>query len=509
MSLHRRLAVNDREQFIAQAEKLVRGLLREALGFTIESEIPFYRGIAGCMVEAPLLWIRHSRFPILFVGYDGKRPDTLSDVVKQLEMAKATEFFALLVVVPTAQGTGNEAEELRLLVNDSVYRHDFVVLDRQHLASIIAQNNAQRLIEIILEQGIELSALSPYVVHGPVPSNMFFGREREIKEISQALPHGNYALVGGRRIGKSSILQSLYRLLRRDPRFSAHYQNLEGVFDSEGFFTMLEIQFSGHAREHTPQAFRRLVSDLKAEAGAKRPIFLMDEVDALLDFDGSARVPGQLFGTFRALAHERTCSFVFSGSKVLHRHFHDPGSPFFNFCHDLPLGPLSERSVVEIVSKPMLQLGIQLVRAEELIGRIVDVTSCHPSLVQWLCDQLLRGAEHRIIRPDDVTRVAASAPFRRYFCETAWGDATPLERLVSVLMEEPDFSLDDLVVAAARHGMRDRSAISHALRMLELCALIDRHEGRYRYVLSQFPRIVRETEDVPSLVEGWLSQVEV
>ena len=39
-------------------------------------------------------------FPILFVAYDRGGSDVLSDVVRQLEIAKATEFFALLIVIP-------------------------------------------------------------------------------------------------------------------------------------------------------------------------------------------------------------------------------------------------------------------------------------------------------------------------------------------------------------------------------------------------------------------------
>ena len=92
----------DKERFIALTRQLVSGILREAIGYSVESEIPYFQGTVGYMVEAPMLWIRHSRFPILFIAYDSHSPDTLETVVKQLQIAKATEFFALLIVVPTA-----------------------------------------------------------------------------------------------------------------------------------------------------------------------------------------------------------------------------------------------------------------------------------------------------------------------------------------------------------------------------------------------------------------------
>lgn len=501
--------MNDKERFIEVSETLVRGIMREALGYTVESVIPFYRGIFGFMVEAPLLWIRYSRFPILFVAYDGGRSDILTDVVKQLEMAKATEFFALLIVVPTADGTGNEAEELRLAVNDSVYRHDFVVLDRQHLASIIAHNNARRLIEIIIEQGVELGTLSPYVVRGPVPPNMFFGREQEIKEISQAVTQVNYAVVGGRRIGKSSILQRLERLMARDPKYRSFYLNCEDTYDYEGFYGIWGLQFGERITDRSPQTVRHLVNTLRGDENAKHPILLLDEVDALLDFDAVASQPGQLFRTFRALAHEHACSFVFSGSKTLYLHLHNARSPFFNFCSDLTLGPLSEKSVAEIVSKPMRQLGIKLLDEDALISQIIELTSCHPSLVQWLCARLLRSAERRVVGIDELESVASSDEFHHYYLETAWGDASPLEKLISVLLNQPEFTAEELLTAASHYDLRNRAAIREALNMLRLYSLIETYQGRHRYVLKQYPTIVRMAEDVPSLIEFWLSQLEV
>src|SRR5215469_4803722 len=227
------------EEFAAATRRLVEGPLREAIGYTVECAIPYYQGIVGYMLEAPMLWVRHSRFPILFIAYDQRNPDVLANVVKQLEMAKVTEFFALLVVVPTRETTGNEAKQLRHTVADSVYRYDFVVLDRHYLASIVARNSSERLIEIILEQGIELSTLSPYVVRGPVPEKMFFGREKEIKAVVRGIQNADYAIAGGRRIGKSSTLLRLSRLLNSDPRYRTLYINCEEKFDYGDFLEVL------------------------------------------------------------------------------------------------------------------------------------------------------------------------------------------------------------------------------------------------------------------------------
>ena len=496
----------DKDQFVALTGRLVNGLLREAIGYSVEREIPYYRAIAGFMVEAPMLWIRHSRFPILTIAYDQKRPDVLADVLKQLEMAKTTEYFALLIVVPTRDGTVNEAEELRHVISNSVYRHDFVVLDREHLSSIIVKGSSQRLVEIILEQGIELSSLSPYVLSGPVPGKMFFGREKEVKTISQKVQTGDYAVVGGRRIGKSSILMNLLRLLNSDPRYQAHYMNCEDKFDYEDFIQALGDDFDLPVDGADPRVFRRLVTDLKKRPASRQMIFLLDEVDGLLDYDSRCQPAGALFKTFRALSHEGVCRFVFSGSRTLFKHLRDPQSPFFNFCTYMMLKPLEEKSVAEMVRMPMRQLGIELPEEDALIQRMVEITSCHPNLTQWLCDRLLTQIQDHRLCVRDLDEVAGSFDFREHFVQTAWGEAAALEKLISLIMEGPRFETLELLHRLGQYGIQAKDLIRQSLDMLQLGALLEREGESYHFALSTFPAMVRRLEDVSLQIDELLER---
>jgi hypothetical protein len=501
--------MTNKEQFVVLTRKLVLGLLREAIGYSVESEIPYFHGTVGYMVEAPLLWIRHSRFPILFVAYDQYRSDTLETVAKQLQIAKATEFFALLVVVPTTERTGREAQDLRRLVADSVYRYDFVVLDRQSLASIIAHNRSQHLVEIILEQGIELSSLSPYVVKGPVSEKMFFGREKEIKTVTQGIQKSDYAIVGGRRIGKSSTLQRVSRLLNNDPRYQPLYMDCEEKFNYDDLFQALADEFGEPLERTDPLGFRKLVTKLKRRAHVRQVVFLLDEVDGLLAFDAESKPVGQLFRTFRGLSHEGLCRFVFSGSRTLYRHLHDPHSPFFNFCEDVVLKPLEQRSIVEIVSKPMHQLGIELPEEEALIDRIIDLSSSHPNIAQWLCDRLIKTASARRITLDILENISDDPEFCRHYVETAWSDSTPLEKIISLVVEGPSFEMEKLQEVMGHHGLTDKTLIRESVEMLQLCALFEREGQRCRFALTHFPRMVRKMEDVTSQIEWLLGQVAV
>lgn len=501
---------NSKKEFVDASEMLLHDSLRESIGFAVEKPIPFYKGIVGYMVHAPLLWIRQSRFPILIIVYDRRHrePDTLlPHIVKQIEMAGANEYFSLLIVVPVNDASGNEALEVRNIVANSVYRHDFVVLDYQHLRSIIAQDSSQRLVEIILEQGIELTTLSPYVVRGPVPGGMFFGRERETKSLSQSLRTTNHALVGGRRIGKSSILHRLNHLLANGLHLNAYYINCEDKFDHTDLLEVLSHDFDVDIDIRNPLDFRLLVARINENHPTRRLAFLMDEIDGLIDFDSKSTKPGQLFKTFRSLSHEGACSFLFSGSRILFEHLHDANSPFFNFCQDTILRPLDEGSVNEIVVRPMRQLGIDLVDEENLVTEIIGLTNCHPSLVQWVCDRLLKSSPTRRISIDNLRELANSSDFARYYVETAWGDATPFEKWLTLVPDSVQISFAELAAEIQRVGLNGAAPLQQGAQFLQMQGLWSIKKQNIVITFTHFPRLVREIEDMVTLRESLLSQM--
>jgi hypothetical protein len=493
-------AHESKERFLLLTDTLARGLLREAVGYQVGDHIPHLKGTTGYMVEA-FWWIRQTRFPLLFVAFDQQHSDLLATVVNQLAAARAAEFFALLVVVPT-RGTlsGQEALEVRRIVANSIYRLDFVVLDRERLESIIAHNTADRLIDIILEQIEDPSVLSPYVVRGPVPGRMFFGREQEIKTIAQILRRGDCAIVGGRRIGKSSILLRLKRLLGDDPRYHAIYVDCEAHFRDEDFVAAV--------REHVdvpaggePWSFRAMATRIRDAYRPRQVIFLLDEIDELLAIDAERRPPAQLFKTLRAASQDGVCRFAFSGSRTLHAHLRDSQSPFFNFCDAISLGRLSEPSVHEIVQHPMHQLGMQMPDEPRLIARLIALTSSHPNLAQWLCDKLVRSSVARRVTLDRLESIAATEEFHEQYVSTAWGDATALEKLITLVVDGPHFHSLDVQRALAAHGVTNIDAIRRAIDYLQLVSLFDRTANGYSFGLAQFPRIARESGLVPAQIE--------
>jgi len=157
----------------------------------------------------------------------------------------------------------------------------------------------------------------------------------------------------------------------------------------------------------------------------------------------------------------------------------------------------------------MHQLGIELPDEEALIDRVIDLSSCHPSIAQWLCDRLIKTASQRRITAGSLEQVAADAEFCRYFVQTAWSDSTPIEKLISLVDEGPTFEVDQIRKTLALHGVNDKAMILQSLDALQLCSLIERDGQQCRFALTHFPRMVRKMEDVTSQIEYLLSQVSV
>jgi hypothetical protein len=62
-------------------------------------------------------------------------------------------------------------------------------------------------LDLVCEQ-IPISSLAPYQISAPVERSGFFGHEREIDKILRQ-PEKNFAVIGVRRIGKTSLLKEM------------------------------------------------------------------------------------------------------------------------------------------------------------------------------------------------------------------------------------------------------------------------------------------------------------
>ncbi len=481
------------------------------LGFVyLGEERRIYHALHAVMVRAPALRLKvPPRFPIVFVRRrEGSRQD-VHDLRSLMSILDVTSYFALIVDLNDLTSRLDPSKNLKNLTREMT--HDFIVLDGQDWRQIImARDPGKRLVELMLQQ-VDLTVVSPYVISGPVPDNMFFGRDHELKTVTRKIDSTSFALIGGRKIGKTSILAKIYRLLSDNGQaYSTLYLDCQAVTRVEAFLEAASTLWNMRPALYSPQDFRHCVVASHQEHIGMPLVILLDEVDALLEND---RQHGHaLFGVFRALSQENRCRFVFCGERVLYRQLHAADSPLFNFCDAIQLGYLQEQAVWRIVQEPMQTMGVSIQNQDEVIAEIINLSSCHPNLVQYLCQQMILEANSRhsrVITSLDLAQVRHSSQFHEFFLQVTWGNTTALERVITLLVADHELlSLGDMEDLLARRGFAvPQDTLNQAIAGLRLYSILIKEGQHYRFASRVFAEIIHESQEIDVLLTSLRNQV--
>ncbi len=498
--------VGNEEAFKSVTGQMVDQLC-SLLGFTRIDERT-YKGLIGYVVRAPALRLKiPPRFPIIFVPRRQAQESDLEALRDLMGVLNMVSYFALIIDLRDAPPK-DPRQSFKHLVREAA--HDFIVLDGSNIRNLLdARDHARRLVEIILSQ-VDLTVVSPYVTSGPVPTNMFFGREHELKTIVRTVRDTNFAIVGGRKIGKTSVLSRVFQLLQDAPEYQPFYLDCQAVLTHEELFETIDTMWKMPLATPTPEAFRRLITDLPAQYPSRTIVMLFDEIDSLLNYDIKNGEP--LFRIIRALAQELPVRFVFCGEKVLNAALHNPQLVFFNFCNLIPLTYLSKEEARRVVIDPMQEMGITLEEGNDLADQTVELAAEHPNLVQYICQQLIERINHRrerIITRADIDSIARSAQFAEYFVEISWGNATPLERLITLLMlEHPAVTQPEIAdLLRARNLAVPPAQLEAAFEGLTLYSILRRDGPKYTFAAHAFPEVLRRSQDVVGLVGSFTQEI--
>jgi hypothetical protein len=479
--------------------------LCQLLGFEL-LDSRSYKNLHGHVIKVRALRLKiPSTFPLVFLQSPDIAKQDISNLHSLMRIIGIPSYLALLVV-PDDKGVpgrqyGIARTRLRILEHGTAY--DFVVMGFDDLYRIfVAKDAEKRFIQLLLEQ-VDLTAVSPYVTSGPVPENMFFGRDYELKTITRTIGDQSFAIVGGRKIGKTSVLAKLHRLFTESPDYHTLYLDCQAVQDYHDLCEATEIVWKVTWSERSPEQWMQLVDSVGQQRAGQLIVILLDEVDALLKYDMGNQE--RLLRAFRAVAQAGSCRFILCGGRVLAAGLHDSDSALFNFCQTIRLTYLSPRDTGRIVLEPMQEMGIGFEDASKLMQRIVDLSACHPNIVQYICQQLLvqlHARGDRLITLADLESIASSTPFSEYFVQVMWGNTTPLERLITLLMlDQPGITVDEATVLLREHGVEvGASPTEHALKGLVLCSILNRDGQEYYFAAPAFPSIVTVTQDVEALL---------
>lgn len=487
----------------------IAALLCDILGFVQTKDRRVFHALHAFMVRAPALRLKvPPRFPIIFVRRREGHRDDVTDLHTLMSILNVTSYFALIVDLNDLPDRLPPTKNLKNLARETI--HDLIVLNGQDLRQIIVARDAgRRLVEVMLQQ-VDLSVISPYVTSGPVPDNMFFGRDYELKTIVRKIDQTSFCVVGGRKIGKTSMLAQVRRLLREDGiHHDVRYLDCQAVAHYQTFFEAARLEWSIEHPLDGPDAFAQYIRSYIGTSEAPI-IILLDEIDALVDYD--ARNGFTLWRVFRTLAQENRCRFVFCGERVLYDQLRDGRSPLFNLGDVIQLGALTEAAARRIILEPMQTMGVSIQDQEEVVYQIIDLSSCHPNLVQYLCQQLILEANSRrarLITPLDLERVRHSSHFHEYFLAVTWGNTGPLERVITLLIAGYDsLTFGDLEGILAERGFAvPQSTLEHAISGLRLYGILVKSGQTYRFTSPVFAQVIHESQEIDVLLASLRNQL--
>jgi tetratricopeptide (TPR) repeat protein len=244
---------------------------------------------------------------------------------------------------------------------------------------------------------------NPYIAGAPVlDDDMFFGREKLTQRMLNVLHHNSLMITGERRIGKTTFLYHLKKVLAADAEGDYHFFpvfiDLQGVTE-QGFFhalmsevvdtlklsppTLASLRFGSEPEEYEGRDFshdlQRVIEDLKTRTGRRVKLaLLIDEVDVLNEY--SERVNQRLRSIFMKTFSESLVA-VMSGVGVK-RAWTSEVSPWYNFFDEIEITGFTREEAEALIRTPVAGV---FRYDPDAVERILDLSQMKPYLIQKFC----------------------------------------------------------------------------------------------------------------------------
>jgi len=279
-----------------------------------------------------------------------------------------------------------------------------------------------------------MRATNPYNYNLPVRPDMFFGRQQDVETLRHhliATPGDSLALIGGRRIGKTSLLEALLRELEpsvQDPKHSLLTVPIlldltgGGVDSVVTFFctigeraqaTLADLlvsplgdAFSTGEGLAPALAFGRVLQQWGKSAMAQRGcrlrlILLLDECEQIVEQPWTPELYRALRYLLVGQATRSLLKVVMAGSHRFLTQVRQRGSPLRNVLKYHRLGVLDAQATRDLIVQPTGGILVS-----EVIQAVAAQSGGHPFLTQYIMHHLWeQGLESAT--PEKVDQIAA------------------------------------------------------------------------------------------------------
>jgi hypothetical protein len=317
----------------------------------------------------------------------------------------------VLVFVPgCTPGIAKRLSSRRLVVIDESTVLEWILAEAKYLHPL--SRLRPRLLNSIGAANVEVFKINQLVNS---QTGIFVGRERDVERIANS--DANFAIYGGRRIGKSSLLKSIEDYLR-ERKTQTHWLSFEGHADLSDDACAVRLAQQVFGSDTTVKG----IDDLKLEfqtALSNHPevnmVLFIDEIDKYIVYNPSRHVfvealrslSDQHPGRFRAIVSGFTSLYDCLKGRGPYTPTSDPWRRMFNVLGG-PLGNLPSESAERIVSEGFVEVLGWSFEKRAVPQLIVERTGSHPAFIQKFCLSLQQRVAQRndhCVKIDEIEAV--------------------------------------------------------------------------------------------------------
>ncbi|MFA7242945.1 MAG: hypothetical protein WC091_22795, partial [Sulfuricellaceae bacterium] len=350
------------------------------------------------------------------------------------------------------------------------------------ITELLLAADPQAVLAGMLAAQLALTHISPYQTGGGArKQSIFFGRSHLIAQIMNRDP-ANYLLVGGRQLGKSSLLKELERRYADLAQMQCRYLTLSSDNLTKPWARSLGLP--------TDATLAEIVDFIGARATPF--LFLVDEADAFIAAEAGRNYA--TLQTLRALSEEGRAFFILAGFWALYSNVaFDYHSPLKNFGEVLNLGALEPDACRALATAPMRTMRLDYQPAA--LQRLLDATGGRPNLISIACARIIAkiGAETRTITREMVERSLASEAIKMALAgwDELAGDEAATRRLARIVvfgtLARPPFSQAEIMQALNAWQVDfEPVQLERLLKRLELAFVLGNDGGKYSYRVPLF-----------------------
>jgi len=371
---------------------------------------------------------------------------------------------------------------------------DIVLLGRSEIVKVIfADHKRAMLVKLISEQH-GISIISPYSYTRVPIGAMFYGRKEQMSKLIRSNFEMNFAVVGSRRIGKTTILLNYKNYLDQEKLFHSVFLDCYRIQNISEFITKVVTELDVRSSlKVNISTFHDFMSRMKGRFN-KNLVLILDEIDELLENDKIYN--WQLSRIFHALAAEGVCKIIIAGYRRLYQEINNQHSPFFKYFEQIQLKELDDTSARQLILEPLDDIGIKIKDRTGFSEMIMQLTSNHPQFIQFFCSLLidLVNKENRNeVTKDDVVKLEDQDEYFHFVMDTFLINTDQFQQLIVYEMVQYDRFDEQLVIERLKENYQIDLSITSIQKdciELELANIFKRDKSEYSFAYPALPKIL-------------------